>query len=291
VITVRAPGKVNLCLFLGGRRGDGRHELVTVFEAVSLADELAISAHDRDEVVCEGVTGRNLVADAIEGLRRRGWTGPPLRVEIDKRLPIAGGMGGGSADAAALLRGAALLAPVDPIAMAEIARQLGADVPGQLVPELSLGTGAGDLIEPLAPLPAHALVVVPLPHALSTADVYREADRMCLARSTPDLEHCRGEVERAVRSGEPLPEQLLTNDLGPAAVSLCPPIDGALAAVERQTAEAVMVSGSGPTIFGVFWGTDADQRAAEAASALQSTYPAAMAAAPVAAEYGNPRIA
>ena len=77
-----APGKVNLCLFLGPLRDDGRHELLTVIESVSLADELEMSESDADEVVCPGVEGPNLVSAALEGLRAHGWAGPPVRVEV-----------------------------------------------------------------------------------------------------------------------------------------------------------------------------------------------------------------
>ena len=109
-----APAKVNLCLFLGGTREDGRHELVTLFESVSLADELSLEALDSgaDEVRCAAVPGRNLVADALDSLRGCGWEGPPVAIAIDKRIPIAAGMGGGSADAAAAIRLAGAVAEV-----------------------------------------------------------------------------------------------------------------------------------------------------------------------------------
>ena len=93
-----APGKVNLCLFLGPVRADGRHELVTLFESVSLADSISVEAAPgpADEVVCPGVEGPNLVGSALAGLRERGWRAPPVRVAIEKRIPVAGGMGGTS---------------------------------------------------------------------------------------------------------------------------------------------------------------------------------------------------
>ena len=127
---------------------------MTLFDSVGLADELVVtaSADGADHVVCDGVSGPNLVADALAALRAAGWAPPPLTVTIDKRIPVAAGMGGGSADAAAMLRCAPRLAPVAPPAIVEIAARLGADVPGQLRPGPSLGTGAGELIEPLAPL-------------------------------------------------------------------------------------------------------------------------------------------
>src|SRR5207248_2524911 len=113
-------------------------------------------------------------------LRARGWRAPPLLVEITKRIPVAAGMGGGSSDAAATLLLAARLEPADDATLHEVAASLGADVPAQLTPGVSLGTGAGEIVEPLSRPDPHAFVIVPLPFALSTADVYREADRLGL---------------------------------------------------------------------------------------------------------------
>ena len=101
---IHAPAKLNLCLFLGPRRDDGLHELCSLFEPLALADAIEVSEADRDEVVCPGVEGENLAARALAALRERGWDGPPLRIEIEKRIPVAAGLGGGSADAAAVLR-------------------------------------------------------------------------------------------------------------------------------------------------------------------------------------------
>ncbi len=146
-----APAKVNLCLFLGGPRADGRHELVTLFESVSLFDELRLEVLSTggDEVVCAGVEGPNLAEAALRELRARGWSAPPVRIEIVKRIPVAAGLGGGSADAAAALRLAGALSPLPPGLADELARHLGADVPSQLQPGVTLGTGAGELVEPL----------------------------------------------------------------------------------------------------------------------------------------------
>ncbi len=152
----RAPGKINLCLFLGPARADGRHELVTVFESVSLFDELTLTVASEDQVVCPEVRGPNLVTEAIRLLREHGWDGPPVRIEIAKRIPLAAGMAGGSADAAAALRLAAHLAPLPERTAVEIAAALGSDVPSQLTPGLALGTGAGDSIERLPAVAPHA---------------------------------------------------------------------------------------------------------------------------------------
>jgi 4-diphosphocytidyl-2-C-methyl-D-erythritol kinase len=266
-LTEPAPGKVNLCLFLGGTRDDGRHQLVTLFESVSLADELAITVLDSgtDEVRCPGVEGPNLVSEALSGLRASGWNAPPVRVEIAKRIPVAAGMGGGSADAAAVLRLAARIAPVEAAVLAELAASLGADVPSQLAPGVWLGTGAGEIIEPVPPPPPHAFVVVPLPFALSTADVFREADRLGLGRSATELEALRDRL----RTGE----LLHGNDLEPAARSLCPAIDDALAAIRDAGADYAFVSGSGPTCVGLYWERGAAQ---PAATALVARFPAAV---------------
>ncbi|MGC1164635.1 MAG: hypothetical protein WA862_00860, partial [Solirubrobacterales bacterium] len=94
---LHAPAKLNLCLYLGQRRGDGLHELCSLFEPLALADLIAVSPAASDEVICPGVEGENLVARALVGLRQRGWEREPLRVEIDKRVPVAAGLGGGSA--------------------------------------------------------------------------------------------------------------------------------------------------------------------------------------------------
>jgi 4-diphosphocytidyl-2-C-methyl-D-erythritol kinase len=272
-LVAHAPGKVNLCLLVGPHRDDGRHEVVTLIESVSLADKLILTAGDGDEVSCPGIEGPNLVARALEGLRARGWEGPPVRIEIEKDIPIAGGMGGGSADAAAALRLARSLAPISDEALAELAAELGSDVPSQLEPGLTVGTGAGDQVSTREPLTEHALVIVPLDHRLSAADVYAEADRLGLGRSSRELTE--------LLAGE-LP---FVNDLEPAAISLCPAIADALAAVRITGADHAFVTGSGPTVCGLFWGSDSRESAQAAARDL----PAAKCAVPVRADFGYPR--
>jgi 4-diphosphocytidyl-2-C-methyl-D-erythritol kinase len=281
-----APAKVNLSLFLGGTREDGRHRLVTLFESLSLADELALELGDGvDEVVCPGVEGENLAARALAGLRERGWDAPPVRVRIAKHIPVAAGMAGGSADAAATLRLAMALAPGRPEEVDALAAELGADVPGQLLPGLSVGTGAGELIEHFEPLPGHAFVVLPSPFQLSTPDVFREADRLGLPRSDAELERLYGALVSALAPDPRLPEELLVNDLEPAAVSLCPWCAEALDALRGAGAEHAMVSGSGPTVVGIWWGQGAAGRASSAAQALREDHPRALGAEPVTADY------
>ncbi|HLY49162.1 MAG TPA: hypothetical protein VKR21_08200 [Solirubrobacteraceae bacterium] len=281
-IRERAPGKLNLCLFLGPVRQDGRHELVTLFESVSLADELVISLASSDEVIAPGVEGPNLVSQALAGLRRHGWRAPPLRIEIDKRIPIAGGMGGGSADAAALLRVAPRFAPVGTVEVEELAVELGADVPAQLIPGLAVGTGAGEDFSLRAALADHAFTILPAATALSTAAVYAEADRLGLGRDRDELRARLAELEASLEPGERLPNALLINDLEPATRSLCPQIDDALLALRNAGADRVLVCGSGPTVAGLYWGADAEGRAQAAAASLVARFPGATAARPVA---------
>ena len=280
-----APGKVNLCLFLGGTRADGRHELVTLFQPVSLADEVSletVGASGADAVLCPGVEGPNIVERALAELRARGWDGPRVRIEITKHIPVAAGMAGGSADAAATLRLAEALSPLPSAGLAaEIARVLGADVPSQLAPGPALGTGAGEIITPAPPRARFAAVILPSPSSLSTAAVFAEADRLGLARSAAELEDRRRALEAALRLGPELPAELLVNELEPAARSLCPSIDGALSEALDLGAEVALVCGSGPTVAGIFWGADAPARAQGAAAVAALRFPAAVAVVPV----------
>lgn len=275
-----APGKVNLCLFVGEPRDDGYHPLVSVFQSVALADELRLEPGRlrTDEVVCEGVVGRNLAADALAAYREAsGWDGAPVRLTIVKRVPIAAGMGGGSGDAAAALRLAAHAAgrPEDPL-LDLIAPTLGADVPSQVTPGRALVTGIGESVEPLADTGAPvAVVIVPSEEALSTPAVYREADRLPSVRPRAALATAEREVRAALAAGTAPP---VVNDLQDAARSLCPSIDVALRHVRRTGAVSALVSGSGPTVFGVY---DDPDHAQDAASRLRDTHPGAVAVRPV----------
>jgi 4-diphosphocytidyl-2-C-methyl-D-erythritol kinase len=263
----RAAAKVNLCLYLGPTRADGRHELVTVFDSVSVFDELQIAYGAADEVVCAGVSGRNLVADALAGLRDAGWAAPPVKVVIHKRIPVAAGMGGGSADAAAMLRCAPRLAPVADRVLELIAAALGADVPSQLHPGPSLGTGAGETLAPLPSFSPYGVLVLPQPFPLATGDVYREADRLGLARPGGEL----GPL--AVGLTDRLPDRLV-NDLQPAALSLAPQIGAVIARAWEVGADDAIVCGSGPTVIGVFRGADGERRAERAAAELEQGFSA-----------------
>jgi 4-diphosphocytidyl-2-C-methyl-D-erythritol kinase len=258
---LHAPAKLNLCLYLGPRCADGLHELCSLFEPLALADLIAVSAAERDEVICPGVEGENLAARALAGLRARGWERAPLRVEIEKRVPVAAGLGGGSGDAAAVLR----LAVGEVDDLQGLAAELGADVPSQLQPSLALVQGAGERVKPLpAPVP-HAAVLLPDGGGLSTAAVFAEADRLGVGRGAEELEELAARLREAAGAGaSPLAyPELLVNDLAAPARSLRPAIGDALDELGEAGAPVVLLSGSGPTAVGLF----PDLAAARAAAA------------------------
>jgi 4-diphosphocytidyl-2-C-methyl-D-erythritol kinase len=256
----RAPAKVNLVLQVGPVRPDGLHELCSIFATLELCDELTIEPAERDEVTCAGVEGPNLAAVAIERFRRDAAPElPPLRVEIEKRIPVAAGLGGGSADAAAVLRAANAIAgePLDADALRSLGAGIGADVPSQVDPRHALVTGVGEIVEPVE-LPDAVLVLVPQREGLATGQVYAEADRI---RSTRD--RLEPDELRAL-AGSPL-ERLagqLDNDLEPAAMSLRPELSEIVASLLASGALGAQVTGSGPTVFGLFGALGEAERAA-----------------------------
>lgn len=284
----RAPAKINLCLFLGPTRAsDGRHELVSLMQSLTLADELALepapSGAAADEVVCPGVEGHNLAAAALAAYREAtGWAGPPVRIEIAKRVPVAAGMGGGSGDAAAALRMIARQAgDVDEELLLRLATRLGADVPAQVRPGRALATGAGERVRHLPEGLPFGVLVLPGAEPLSTAAVYAEADRLGLPRDATDLAARHAEVREALERHRDLPPHLLVNDLQPAALALAPDIAGALHEASEAGADVVMVSGSGPTVLGLFLGPHGARRAQSAARfKLDGRTPPALTAAP-----------
>jgi 4-diphosphocytidyl-2-C-methyl-D-erythritol kinase len=215
---------------------------------------------------------------ALAGLRARGWERSPVRLEVEKRIPVAAGLGGGSADAAAVLRLAR--GDVGDVGdVGELATELGADVPSQIDPAFALIGGAGEIVGPLPPPRHFGVVLVPSESGLSTAQVYAEADRLGLGRDADELDAIAAELRGAASRGEsPLAyRELLVNDLERAALSLRPEIEGALGALRKVGAAAALVTGSGPTAFGIF----EDIAAADAAAgALSPRFAGAIVAGP-----------
>ena len=285
ILRTRAPGKINLCLYVGPTDPEtGLHRIISVMEPLSIADDLELGrgfAHARDEVACEGVDGQNLAADALARFRRTtGWDGPPVHLRIEKRVPVAAGMGGGSSDAAAALRLVAQLAGRDGD---HVAPALGSDVPALMRTVPALVTGTGEQVTALDPLPAHAVVVLPSSPGLSAAEVYAEADRLGSPRGS--LDGVRARVEASLARGE-LPDPV--NDLQDAARSLRPEIDAALDALRDAGARYAFVTGSGPTVAGLFAG---DLEAKGVVARLRDRWPGAAAAIPVDASFGEVTVA
>ena len=260
-----APAKVNLILHVGARRPDGLHELCSLFASIDLADDVTVAIADSregpDTVRTPGVDGPDICVSALAELRAEipRVELPPLEVTIDKRIPIAAGLGGGSADAAAVLRAANELAgsPLSRDRLRAVAARVGADVPSQVEPTHAVIGGAGELVEPVA-LPSLWLVLVPQREGLSTAEVYAEADRIGATRSKLDPQAVHAAARREPRALA----ALVGNDLQAAALSLRPELRRPLTALEEAGAIAALLSGSGPTAVGVF----EDERSARAAA-------------------------
>jgi 4-diphosphocytidyl-2-C-methyl-D-erythritol kinase len=259
-VVTRAPAKLNLCLYLGPVREDGLHELRSLFCPLTLSDRIEVGSADADEVLCEGVSGPNLAAVALDALRARGWRSPPLRIEIEKRIPVAAGLGGGSADAAAVLR----LARGELDGLEALAAGIGADVPSQIKPSFALVSGAGEVVEPLPAPGEFAVVMIPFDRGLTAREVYAEADRAGLGRRAGELDAVEARLRAAAGAGaSPLDYlDLLVNDLQGAALALMPEIGEALAALDDAGAAAALVTGSGPTAVGLFQDIVAADRAA-----------------------------
>jgi 4-diphosphocytidyl-2-C-methyl-D-erythritol kinase len=262
---LEAPAKLNLCLYVGPVRDDGLHEICSIFQPLDLADRLTITEGvEADEVRCPGIAGPELGGLALRALREAGWDSPPVLVEIDKRIPVAAGLGGGSADAAAVLslaRGS-----LDERKLRALAVGLGADVASQLPPRRLLVGGSGEEGTPLPAPPAHAIVLVPFEAGLAAREVYEEFDRLSVGKDPRDLGEARQRVGVVAAAGDsPLDYlDLLINDLQPAAVSLRPEIDDALDALRGAGAAVALMTGSGPTVFGLFRDRAEAERAADA---------------------------
>ncbi|MBJ7347168.1 MAG: 4-(cytidine 5'-diphospho)-2-C-methyl-D-erythritol kinase [Thermoleophilaceae bacterium] len=274
--TCAAPAKLNLCLYLGPTREDGLHELVSMFDSFSLLDHLTLktaasedpSGDTIDTVVCKAVAGENLVQRALAACRANALlSGPAVEITIDKQIPIAAGLGGGSADAAAALRMVAALYDRDLAEFDRLAFELGADVPSQLRPGATLVHGAGEHVIPVDPRcltkARRAYVVVAQQQGLSTAEVFQQADRINLPRENIDA---TSEVlVSTLTNGLTLDGlcELVHNELTPAIVSLRPELELVPQQLRDAGALVAEFTGSGPTCFGIFPSLVAAQTAAE----------------------------
>jgi 4-diphosphocytidyl-2-C-methyl-D-erythritol kinase len=262
-VIVRAPAKINLELRVGPLRPDGFHELATAFHAVSVFDDLAAAPAEPGEGVSIVVHGpqaehvptddTNLAVRAARLLAERVGVDPDVRLQLSKQIPVAGGMAGGSADAAAALVACDALwhTGLDREQLHALAAELGSDVPFSLLGGTAIGSGRGEQLIPALARGEYHWVVALADHGLSTPAVYAEIDRMRAAGETPppeDEPQVGDRLMQALRAGDA--EALgacLVNDLQPAACSLDPSLERALDVGRKVGALGGMVSGSGPT--------------------------------------------
>ncbi|WP_067816660.1 4-(cytidine 5'-diphospho)-2-C-methyl-D-erythritol kinase [Nocardia inohanensis] len=255
-VIVRAPSKVNLHLGVGDLRDDGYHDLTTVFQALSLSDDLEIAPAAAMRVTATGegadevpTDSTNLVWRAAVRLAERTGRAPQVEIGIAKGIPVAGGMAGGSADCAAALVGLNELweLGLGRTELSEIAAELGSDVPFALHGGTALGHGRGEKLLPVLSRNTFHWVLALAKGGLSTPAVFKELDRLREAGDPPRLGQPE-ELLQALASGDPKQlAPLLGNDLQAAALSLKPELRRTLRGGVGAGALAGIVSGSGPT--------------------------------------------
>jgi 4-diphosphocytidyl-2-C-methyl-D-erythritol kinase len=267
-VTVRVPAKINLQLAVGPLRADGYHGLVTVFHAVSLFDEVTVAAAGADSVTVSGegagevpVTGDNLALRAVRALREaiaeRGGKAAvdgadAVAVTIAKRIPVAGGMAGGSADAAAALVACGELwdAGLSQRDLCAVAGGVGSDVAFAVLGGTAVGQGRGEQLTPVLAAPAtYHWVLAFADGALSTPAVYGALDRQRAGQEVAEPE-LSAALMSALRAGDPVAlGQALSNDLQKPALALFPALRKTLDAGREAGALGALVSGSGPTCY------------------------------------------
>jgi 4-diphosphocytidyl-2-C-methyl-D-erythritol kinase len=254
---MNAPAKINLALVVGSTRADGKHDVATVLQRIELADKITLER--ADELAVAGFDGDTIVRAALEALATAAGVEPRWRARIEKRIPVAAGLGGGSSDAAAALRLAneTLADPLPEEGLRELAADLGSDVPFFLTQGPQLGTGEGSTLERLE-LPFDYTVVLLLPHGAtkeSTAAVYSHFDR------ETGFEKRRAALLRALKAGD---------------LTALPPNDLASSrhAFELMNLGAFRadVSGAGPVVYGLFSDAALAKRAAAAVEPLGRTW-------------------
>jgi len=260
-IRLAAPAKLNLYLRVLGRRPDGYHEIETLFERIDLTDELTVEPHDALALTCTDPAlscgEDNLILRAAKALKQASGVARGARLHLIKRIPIAAGLGGGSSDAAAALRGLDALWGLrwPPARLAELGARIGSDVGFFLTDApFAIGRGRGERCESLAGAGGLAHVLVAPQERLATQEVYAAWDQEAateigLTAPTPSISM----VAHALRNGPDLVglAKGLWNDLQPLAIRCCPVIATIQSLLRRLGCEGISVSGSGPAVFGL----------------------------------------
>ncbi|MEU3533245.1 4-(cytidine 5'-diphospho)-2-C-methyl-D-erythritol kinase [Streptomyces murinus] len=255
-VTVRVPAKVNVQLAVGAARPDGFHDLANVFLAVGLYDEVTVTPADELRVTCAGpdaaqvpLDRTNLAARAALALAARRGIEPNVHLHIDKDIPVAGGMAGGSADGAGALLACDRLwgTGASRAELLAICAELGSDVPFSLVGGAALGVGRGELLTGLDVGGTFHWVFAMAERGLSTPAVFREFDRLAEGREIPEPVASQDLLDALAKGDADALAAAVTNDLQPPALSLFPELAATLAAGRAAGALASLVSGSGPT--------------------------------------------
>jgi 4-diphosphocytidyl-2-C-methyl-D-erythritol kinase len=259
-VVTRVPGKVNLQLSVGPLGSDGFHEVTTVFQAISLFDDVSVSEGKPGAGVSISISGQtatgvpvdasNLAVRAANLMIKEFEISPDLEIKLKKEIPVAGGMAGGSADAAGVIVGLDSLfnLGISRVEMEKIGSQIGSDVPFSISGGVAIGTGRGDQITPALAKGSYTWVLALSSQGLSTPAVYQECDRLRegLSIATPQVSEA---LMQALRAGDAnaLGKSLL-NDLQAAACSLRPALRLVLDVGNDYGALGGIVSGSGPTV-------------------------------------------
>ena len=279
-VVVRAPAKINLQLSVGPRGEDGFHELATVFQAISIYDEISIESATKGSGINLSFTGdgtaglpvddKNLAYQATKLFAKHTKIDCDIRISIKKGIPVAGGMAGGSANAAGTLIALDTLfeTSLRKEELLKLAAKLGSDVPFSLMGGTAIGSGRGDQLTPALCRGTFHWVLAFSSQGLSTPAVYAESDRL---RQSLDIRKPRvsEELMHALSGGDAIGlGKALVNDLQPAAISLRPALKMAIGAGIECKAIGAIVSGSGPTV--AFLAVD-EESAIDLAVALSST--------------------
>jgi 4-diphosphocytidyl-2-C-methyl-D-erythritol kinase len=283
----RARAKVNLALDVVGRRPDGYHELDTIFQELDLADEVELLPGELPGVdvsgpyaSCTPGDATNLAWRALEAAAAVAGMAPAFRVRLRKEIPCAAGLGGGSSDAAAVLRLAARRWPHIAGELPRLALELGSDVPFFLRGGTARGRGRGELLEPVGPLPPHAVVLFPTGGEAVSPEGKTGAVFAALG-DCPPRPAAAQRVFEAVRSGRVTTVDLAgANALEPAALRAFPALAAHRRRIEAAIGQSVVLTGAGPTWFWIGPAVEADDLVARARGGGLSVSPTRTADAP-----------
>jgi 4-diphosphocytidyl-2-C-methyl-D-erythritol kinase len=267
--TLPSFAKINLTLRVLGRRADGFHELSTVLQTVSLHDRISFTARAdaQLQLTCDSpdvpVDDSNLILRAAAALRERYGVRGGVSIHLEKVIPLEGGLGGGSSNAAIALLGLAHLWKIETNKheLTKIAASLGADVPFFLTGGTALGTGLGTEIRPIKEVSAEHLLIIKPAAKVSTAEAYKSLNAPALTKVDADIILSISRADEQFADSYP---SALHNDFEPVIFNLKPEIERAKNALKQQGARASLLAGSGSSVFGVFDNQTAQARAVDA---------------------------